>query len=88
MRDFYVSFDKGNIEVGKGRYPGIKLLQYEDPDPQRINSVMPWSGRGSDSSDAEWEFHRKLGRYYYLAYKNKNFRPFIYPAESSLYFCI
>ena len=62
MRYFYVSFDNGNIEVGKGSFPGIKLLEYEDSNAERVTAVSMKTATTGDSSLGEWEFRRKLGK--------------------------
>ena len=53
-RAFWISWDAGQIDVGKGSMSGKRLLSWMDDDPQDVHTATLSSGPGSEG--AEWVY--------------------------------
>ena len=59
-RTFWISWDNGQIDVGRNSVSGRRLLSWSDDDPKDVHAAGLSSGPGSDG--AEWVYPVSLGK--------------------------
>ena len=61
MKRFWISWEEGVIAVGQGFYPQFRLVEWDDPDPERVNAISLNSGLHGADPPAQWAFSKVSG---------------------------
>lgn len=62
FRDFWISWDEGILQVGKGRRRGEDVILRWDIPPRKLFPIHALSVSTASSSTGEWEFVESVGK--------------------------